>query len=165
MAAADLANNTFIDSVTSVTLSDGAAASLVLGLRQGFLAMSWTGRAVTESMNAGRRVADGILNETTDGVVTGSLSFLVQTWRGNTAHSPHDFVTNTGTAGSLTSKGSGGTAFRVGLVATYTADDGTTQTVTLAAVHFHTFNVSDAGDGKVQIEGQFTAYQNRPTFT
>lgn len=167
MAALDSTTNAFVDSLTTVAFEDatsGTPIGMDLGLRQGNAGWTETGRTVVEALNAGRRSGTPIINETTDGTISGTLSCIVSTWistGGN--HGIKDFLTNTGTAGAVPLVSTGiGTAFGLKMTFTYTADDLSTQTEVFDVVHFNSIEVAEV-DGQTVINASWMAYQNRPT--
>lgn len=101
---------------TEVIFEDAAGHTLTLELDQGGVKYSITAGKVSEAKTRGKREpGPPIVVETEDGMVSGSISFLIKAYRSTSgAYTPMEFVQRKGRAAGLVSTLSGGAwGFRI----------------------------------------------------
>lgn len=161
MASLDSTNNVFRYAVTTVTIKDGTGTpqTITCYLKQGSLTYSAPGRAWVEAREAGRHLATPVASETEDGNVTGSLSMLITSFKGNVNKHPYEVFT--GAAGFVTVGAGSKTQLEMEVAAT--ADDGSTvQTGTFANCIFTVESVEFPTDGQCLMTVNFTDLENAP---
>jgi len=160
MAASD-SQIVFADPDTTVTLTDGAAVSLVLAVIKGNVSWKVPARATAEMLIRGIHTATKpTLRYTADTTVTGSVMLHVTSFKGNSAKTPYEWMTNT--AGLTTNSYGDVMTYSMAIAYNATGASGASQTVTFGFVQFTSADVSFA-DGILQIAAEFTDYENKPT--
>lgn len=166
MASFDQNGIPFKGVVTTATLADGGANSLVLTLVQGSITWTEPGRAWTEAKERGRHQSTPVAVETDDGNCSGSCSFLVDSWAGSGSETPYEFLTFTGLAAAFASTAAGGRkAFKLTVTMPSTVDGGGSQTAVFAYCVLDSIDVDDSGtEGLTTLTFSFTDLENRPTY-
>lgn len=162
------------DSTTAFSQVDGAAVfsdgtatpnTLTVGFVQADVAWTVEGAPYTEARVRNKHHSTPVLRKTGDGNVTGSMSLLVTSLKGDTAVTPYEFLTRTGGASAYKSTANGD-KYAIKIAVTFNATDagGASQTVTFAYVVPTSIKVDPAGgDGLMMLSFDFTDHENAPT--
>ncbi len=168
MAALDTVTIPFKDALVSIVLTDGAAATITLGVGQGSLTYAEEARTAVEARNRGRHQSPPVIVETGDGNTSGSITLLVTSLLGNANIHPYEFLTKTGNGSALSPTADGGRhTIQMAVTIDSTVDNGGSQTITFAYCDFASgVSMDTAGtDGLFTLSASFVDYENRPTIT
>lgn len=131
--------------------------------------ISWTeeGSSYTEAKSRNKHKTTPVLRKTAEGNITGSLSLLITSFRGNTAITPYEVFTRTGLGASWGNTAVGDKkASRLALTLDNTAASGGAQTATFGFVVFTSVKVDPAGgDGLYLLTADFTDHEEAPTWS
>jgi hypothetical protein len=166
MAAFDSNGIPFKGAVSTATLGDGGANTLLLKLVQGSITWSEPGRAYVEAMERGRHQSTPVVVETDDGNCSGSCSFLVDSYDGSSAATPYEFLTFSGSASAFATTSAGGRkTFKLTVTMNSTVDGGGSQTAIFAHCVLDSIEVDDGGtDGLMTLTFNWTDLESRPTY-
>mgnify|MGYP003149210032 FL=1 len=166
MASLDQNGIPFKMPITALALADGGANTLTITLVQGTMTYTVPGRAWVEAMEKGRHQGTPVSIETTDGNVTGSITALVDSWLGDTAVTPMEFMTFTGGASGFATVGAGAKKqFRLTVTTDSTVDGGASQTIVFGNCICEPYDVDLGGTEEMAtISFTFTDLENYPTY-
>ena len=166
MASFDQNGIPFKGAVTTATLADGGANTLLLKLVQGSITWTEPGPTYVEAMERGRHQSTPVVVDTDDGNCSGSCQFLVDSWAGSSTATPYEFLTFTGAAAAFATTSAGGRkTFKLTVTMNSTVDGGGSQTAVFAHCVLDSIDVDDAGtDGLTTLTFNWTDLESRPTY-